>query len=234
MALEDYTLRYSKKAKHLQLRVSHKGVEVIIPVKKRLSEHFIRDFILQKQDWILTTQQRYALIENKINKPLLPSHIHLLAIDQMWDVSYIPTHQRRVTIHTNAARQIKLMGNITNENTCKRLLKQWLKHMAEQHLCEMLKQMSDEVGIPFHQVTIRNNTTRWGSCTSHKNISLCCRLLFLPAHLVRHVLLHELSHTKVMHHGAAFWNLLEKLDQNTKIHVKELKRIGSTIPEWVG
>jgi predicted metal-dependent hydrolase len=233
MKLSDYTIRYSNKAKYLQLRISRKGIEVVVPAKKQISESHINDFILQKRDWLDKAQQKYWGCQAELGKPALPNIIELPAIDQVWNVTYIPTHHQRVTIHTSSDGQIRLMGNIANEDACLRLLKHWLKQLAEHHLSAMIHAVSSQVAIPFHQVSIRNNTTRWGSCTSQKNISLCCRLLFLPFNLVKHVLLHELCHTKVMHHGDAFWRILLKLDSNTPEHVKALKKAGHVIPAWV-
>jgi len=233
MTIPDYTLRYSKKAKHLQLRMSNKGLEVIVPVKKHISTSVLHDFIIQKKDWIAKVQQKYLNSHESTTIAKLPERIDLQAINQIWTVGYLTTKHKRVSLYTNPSRQIKLVGNMANEPDCIELLKQWLKQMAESHLCEMLRSISNEVGIPFHQATIRNNTTRWGSCTSKKNISLCCRLLFLPAYLVRHVILHELCHTKIMHHGKAFWDLLTKLDPNTDIHDKALKKGAKLIPRWI-
>jgi predicted metal-dependent hydrolase len=231
--ITDYISRYSKKAKHLQIRVSHKGIEIIIPHKKSLSDNQIREFILQKKDWIQKTQQRYVFQKKESYDIKLPEQIHLNAINQTWNVIYIPTHHKRLSIQTNTSRQIKLLGSIANENGCIYLLKQWLKTLAENYLSDILRKISDEVAIPFGKVSIRNNKTRWGSCTNQKNISLCCRLLFLPPHLVRHILLHELCHTKIMHHGNEFWSLLEKLDINTRFHRKELKKSIAYIPTWI-
>jgi predicted metal-dependent hydrolase len=232
MTYPDYTLRYSNKAKHLQIRISNKGVEVIIPQKKSVSEDNIHELLLQKKDWIQKTQQRYLLKKQEIPQIKLPEKIDLKAINQSWDIIYLPTHHSRLSIHANISGQIKLIGNITNEKACLALLKQWLKQLAKKYLANMLNKVSDEIAIPFQKVSIRNNTTRWGSCTSQKNISLCCRLLFLPTHLVRHVLIHELCHTKMMHHGEGFWNLLEKLDVNAQTHIKELKKSIALIPAW--
>jgi predicted metal-dependent hydrolase len=232
--MQDYTVRYSKKAKYLQLRLSKNGVEVIVPMRQSISTNHIHDFILKKNDWIVKTKQRYqSYIIPSDNKPILPTRIDLQAINESWEVSYIQAHQRKLTIYANPARQIKLIGDILDENACLYLLKNWIKQIAETHLFQLLKKISDEVNIPFHQLSIRNNMTRWGSCTHQKNISLCCRLLFLPIHLVRHILLHELCHIRFMNHGKLFWQLLEKLDPDTVLHRAELKKASLWVPGWL-
>ncbi len=87
-----------------------------------------------------------------------------------------------------------------------------------------LRLLSTEARLPFNNMTIRYNKTRWGSCSAEKNINLSCKLIFLPLNLVHHVLLHELCHTKHMNHGEKFWQLLTTLDPLTLSHRKSSKR----------
>lgn len=229
----EYLLRYSKKAKYLQLRISKKGIEVVVPFKQSISKSHIHEFIIKKNDWILKTQKKYQLmLPSFSNHFTLPTQIQLLAINESWEVSYLESKQK-LSLYTNPAKQIKLIGDISNKTNCLQALKKWLKQMAEIHLYQLLKKVSDEASLSFNQLSIRNNMTRWGSCTIQKNISLCCRLMFLPFHLVKHVLLHELCHTKCMNHGKSFWQLLEKLDPNTRKHRAELKNASIWIPEWM-
>ncbi|MEA3348593.1 MAG: M48 family metallopeptidase, partial [Pseudomonadota bacterium] len=58
---------------------------------------------------------------------------------------------------------------------------------------------------------IRNQKTRWGSCSAKNNISLNIKLALLPDQLRDLVLVHELIHTKIKNHGPNFWQKLEKI-----------------------
>lgn len=232
--MPDYILRYSNKAKYLQLRLSIRGLEVVVPAKKPVAIDFIEQFIQKKQAWIEQARQRY-LTQTEHYPPVLelPTTLHLQAINQKWEVIYLSTQSSRVNLIANACHQIKLIGNTANHNLCFKLLRQWLKKMAEPYLFKELTLLSIETGLTFKTMNIRNNMTRWGSCNSQKKISLCCKLLFLPPSLMRHVLLHELCHTKVMNHGKEFWKLLEQFDKSAKIHAQQLKLAATHIPLWV-
>jgi hypothetical protein len=235
MPLPPYSLRYSQKAKYLQLRITTRGLEVVVPHKKRVGQSIIEQFLQEKTAWIARHWQRWVEQQEQgesASSPNLPSHIHLAAIEQTWEVSYLATQSQRLTLTTNLSRQIKLLGKVTDEAQCVRLLKQWLKKMAVQELSQQLQKLSVEYSLPFSELTFRHNSTRWGSCSSHKNISLCCNLLFLPAQLVRYVLLHELCHTKMMSHGIKFWRLLQSLDPDCHRHRKELKEAARNVPFW--
>ncbi len=134
---------------------------------------------------------------------------------------------------TNESRQITLIGDVSNAKSCIFLLKKWLKNEGRSILPHQLLTISKEIGLAFKDVFVRINSSRWGSCSSEKHISLCCKLLFLPYPLMRHVLIHELCHTKFMNHGVKFWALLEKYDPNAKIHSKQLKSAAKELPSWV-
>src|SRR4029077_2404468 len=79
---------------------------------------------------------------------------------------------------------------------CQAALKTWLTDKAKKHLISWLERVRDKTGLSYSSVSIRQQQTRWGSCSSRRLISLNTRLLFLPPELVTYVLVHELCHTK--------------------------------------
>jgi len=62
----------------------------------------------------------------------------------------------------------------------------------------------------YKKISIRTNTSRWGSCSSLLNLNFDYRILFLPAHLQDYLLAHELCHLKEMNHSEKFWKLVER------------------------
>jgi predicted metal-dependent hydrolase len=87
---------------------------------------------------------------------------------------------------------------------------------ARQILVARLTELADKHGFTFNKVSIRNQKTRWGSCSSKNNISLNVKLILLPEDLRDLILLHELVHTKVKSHNNDFWALLLKIEPNAK------------------
>lgn len=227
-------LRYSKKAKYLQLRLSPRGLEVVVPSTRFFSIDFIEAFIQKKHAWII--KNGYLSAENQLNNQLLsvlPNTIFLEAIKQRWEVKYLSTEDKKLRLITHPDFQMTLMGDVSQIPLCLQLVRNWLKNVANDILVKQLYQVSAETGLSFNTVSIRYNVTRWGSCSSQKNISLCCKLLLLPYDLMRHVLLHELCHTKIMHHGASFWKLLERWDAHASTNTKRLKIAAKSLPAWV-
>jgi len=85
-----------------------------------------------------------------------------------------------------------------------------LRKEAEVLLPQRLQALSNQTGLAFKNVSVKQLKSRWGSCTSDKEITLNLFLMQLPWHLIDYVLVHELTHTKVMQHGAPFWKEMER------------------------
>lgn len=85
-----------------------------------------------------------------------------------------------------------------------------LRQEAEQLLPARLHRLASQHDFDFTSVQVKQLKSRWGSCSSHKEITLNLFLMQLPWHLIDYVLLHELTHTKVMQHGTPFWLELER------------------------
>jgi predicted metal-dependent hydrolase len=96
---------------------------------------------------------------------------------------------------------------------------------AKEYLPARLAELAAAIGFQYGNITIRNNTSNWGSCSGRNNISLNLHLMKMPDHLIDYILLHELAHTRVKNHGPKFWELLDSLTGNqAKKLSKEVKK----------
>ncbi len=104
---------------------------------------------------------------------------------------------------------------------------------AKQQLIARLKSLGNEHGFIFNKVTIRNQKTRWGSCSSRNNINLNVNLVRLPQELIDYVLLHELTHTKIKNHSKTFWDELDKYIEDAKQLRNRLKNYPLNVFHYV-
>ncbi|MFC1942475.1 M48 family metallopeptidase [Chloroflexota bacterium] len=86
-----------------------------------------------------------------------------------------------------------------------------------------LNQLAEKHGFTYNKVSIRNQRTRWGSCSGKSNISLNMNLMLVPQELVDYVMLHELVHTRIHNHSKKFWAELDKYTENSKVMAKRLR-----------
>lgn len=99
-----------------------------------------------------------------------------------------------------------------------------MRKKAEEYLPPLVQYWSSLFDLPYNKVTISKARSRWGSCSSKRDISLSFYLMLLPAHLMDYVILHELAHTREMNHGPEFWELLNQLTDGKALALrKELR-----------
>jgi predicted metal-dependent hydrolase len=93
-------------------------------------------------------------------------------------------------------------------------------------LVRELNKLAARHGFRVRKVTVRNQKTRWGSCSADNCISLNINLIHLPLKLLYYVLLHELLHTRIKNHSREFWNELDHLIGNAKALRAQLHEFG--------
>ena len=91
-------------------------------------------------------------------------------------------------------------------------------------LTTRLNYWAQKYGFSYNRVFIRNQKTRWGSCSLNNNINLNMNLVRLPQELQDYVILHELVHTKIKNHSKRFWVKLDKYVGNAKMMGKMLRK----------
>lgn len=85
------------------------------------------------------------------------------------------------------------------------------------------------VGVDYGRITIRNQKTRWGSCSSKGNLNFNCMLMLAPNEVIDYVVVHELCHRLEMNHSKGFWEKVEQIMPDYKVHRKWLKDNGACI-----
>jgi hypothetical protein len=109
----------------------------------------------------------------------------------------------------------------------------WLGRRAKKELVRRVRDIAQRHGFTHGDVTVRQQRTRWGSCSRTKNISLNARLLLMPAEAVDYVVLHELCHTRHLDHSPRFWALLQTHDPEYKAHKKLVRDCAAGFPTWL-
>lgn len=111
-----------------------------------------------------------------------------------------------------------------NEESIRSLIRDWYKKVAKEYLTKLVIELANKYKFQINTIRIKDVKTRWGSCSSYRNINLNYRLIMAPQRVIEYVIIHELCHLKEMNHSERFWNEVQKRMPDYRemvIHLKE-------------
>lgn len=97
-------------------------------------------------------------------------------------------------------------------------LDQLVRNFAKEVLFARASELAGRHDLHFSRLSVRNQSSRWGSCSSKRAISLNWRLVLIEPALQDYIILHELAHLREMNHSEKFWRLLTSYDPNREGH----------------
>lgn len=99
------------------------------------------------------------------------------------------------------------------------------KSRARALVLELLEKHRVNYPFPYKKIVIRNQKTRWGSCSKAGNLNFNYRIIFLPSQLADYLVVHELCHLSQFNHSEKFWHLIEEVVPDFQKCRRELKLI---------
>lgn len=209
-------LQKRRTAKQLRVSISADGtVRVTLPywVSYRAGTAFVKE----QKSWILEQQPKrmYLNSEHRIGKAHI---IRFIATTKKRPSSRLVDNQIRIYYPDTLSAKDKAIQAVARRAAVRALTVE-----AKQLLPIRLYNLADKHGLPFASVSIKTLKSRWGSCSNQQEITLNCYLMQLPWSLIDYVLLHELTHTKVLRHGKPFWQFMQTLDADTLHKRRELR-----------
>ena len=97
------------------------------------------------------------------------------------------------------------------------------KHILKD-IKEEVEKSSSFFNISYRKITIKNQSTLWGSCSKDKNLSFNFRIGYLPDKLKKYIIVHEVCHLLEMNHSPRYWALVKQLIPGYKQHIKNLRK----------
>lgn len=100
-----------------------------------------------------------------------------------------------------------------------------LKDQALKMAEKKVEKFNKVYGFKFNQIAIKNQKTRWGSCSKKGNLNYNYKIALLPDKLADYIIVHELCHLKEFNHGRKFWNLVEKGMPDYRERIEKIKNL---------
>lgn len=129
-------------------------------------------------------------------------------------------------------KNLRLMKEKQLNQPIEPLTMEEIKQLAEKAMVKIPQRVAyyaTIVGVTYGKITIRNQKTRWGSCSRKGNLNFNCLLMLAPEEVLDYVVVHELCHRKEMNHSKRFWNEVERVLPSYRKQESWLKENGESI-----
>ena len=195
-------LRHSKRSKRMALRLNPKKrvIELVIPPRASTAQAQL--FLASHQDWIaktLASLPQSFIFEDGAQMPLFGANVTLNFSDQI-------SHKS-----PKIALEESILTISANLNEPQLRLKRFIKAEIKDLLTRLSIEKAEEIGKTVKSVTVRDTSSRWGSCSPDGAISYSWRLAFAPYESIDYVVAHEIAHLVHMDHSPRFWAQTEKM-----------------------
>jgi predicted metal-dependent hydrolase len=217
------TLKRHATARRMVLRLNRDGQGFALTVPRRQSQSAALRFIETSRTWMQNTLAHRGLKQDDQST----DKIILRGVE----MALIRTGKARGLVYVDAAtKTISVSGT---EAHWKRRLVDWLKQQAELDLRKASTDYAAKMQCTFTRLTVRDQKSRWGSCSADGALSYSWRLILAPPHVLDYVAAHEVAHLREMNHGPRFWRLVLTHCAQTKAAKQWLKSHGHTLHHGV-
>jgi predicted metal-dependent hydrolase len=191
-----YTIRRSARARRIRVKVDpYDGVEVVIP--QRATHREAQAAVRELRPWIEKRLHEAERAKQRLRPP--PGTVPFLGV------------QLRLHHEPGRRRVLRKAGELwVPANGVAPALERWYRTQAKHEIAPRLDKATRALGRPHTSLAIRNQRTRWGSCSSTGAMSFNWRLVLAPEPVLDYVVWHEACHLVVMDHSRRFWTLLER------------------------
>lgn len=222
--LVPYEIRRSRRSRHIRLSVGrHNHALLSVPWRCAFVEAL--EFLRTQGDW-LARHMRESPARSSLRE-YLETHPRLFGLGRAFRLSHGFTQGKPFYVYSTETDEIEL--RLPQDGDADDNLTALVRAFAGEVITTRTWELAEEVGAAIKRVSVRDQATRWGSCSSSGTISLNWRLVLLRPYLQDHIIYHELAHVREMNHSAAFWNLLREYDPHTDEHNGQLNPVAAKL-----
>lgn len=232
---------------HTHIDLVHEGVSYTIQLKRAASA---RKFTLRirsaTRDVVMTVPSKSSLraakvfaernvvwIESRLRQLPIPVRflpgqtIPIRGVDHL--IVHRPGVRKTVWIepeHSNDQSHLCVSGEASH---IERRIKDYLQREAKCDIVNAVKFHVGKIGKSVHRITLRDTTSRWGSCSSKGSLNFSWRLIFAPGYVLDYLAAHEVAHLVHMDHSSRFWSLTASLAPDYERAEAWLKKNGAAL-----
>ncbi len=219
-----YTIEVSNRSRKVRIVAdSTLGIRLVVPNNSNNALNF--RFFESKIDWVFGEWKRIEQVQKKQSKYLLP-------LLEKNSIMYLGKEYQLVI---DVGKKINPPVSIEDEVLVVRcvlpelaegILTRWFRRQARAVIAGALEVYRSKMELEYNSLTIKDQKTRWGSCSSAGNLNFSWRLVMAPKPVLDYVVVHELAHIVQMNHSSKFWDLVISIMPDYKLQLNWLKENG--------
>lgn len=200
----DYDVRYSDEASKSRIDADiEKGVTVVIP-KESKEETSPEGILRNRKRWVKNRIQEFQNFKKEVPDRSYEEGETIKVLGQERTIQLSEQgHKLEGDIHLDKEKVEK--ASIKEE------LEKVLRDEAETKIEEKIQQYEHQINSEYDKIYIRDQKTRWGSCSPKDNLSFNWRLVLGPEHVLEYVVVHELAHLEERNHSDKFWKKVKEM-----------------------
>lgn len=216
-----YAIRVSPRRRDVCVQVYADGrLRVVAPPAMSLPD--IRAFIIERAHWIRSKQTYFATKRERAIQLIAGAALPFAG------------EQLRLEIHPRATRarairKEKVLAYTGPEAGVRAAVIAWYRRQATETIAQRIAHYAPAVGCKPTRLVIRDQRTRWGSCSARGTISINWRLLLAPYEVMDYVVIHELCHLLQRNHSVHFWREVERVMPSYEQHTRWLRERGGEL-----
>lgn len=212
----EYEVRESSDATEPRIDVDIHGVMVVVPDTEDIPPS---ELLKENAAWVVDKKRVYDNYRAQVPDRVFEPGEWFPYLGDEYELVVEPRSKHEIT-----ESSIRLRQSAVEQSSVKRVLENFYRAKAREHFINHADHYAERMGVDYEKLELRNQRTRWGSCSTGGTLSLNWRLIMAPPEIVEYVVVHELAHLAEQHHGEQFWQLVSEQISEYQKRAKWLDR----------
>jgi predicted metal-dependent hydrolase len=211
----EYEVRHISDATEPRIDVNIHGVTVVAPESDEISP---TQLLQENAAWVVEKTRDYRRYREQIPERRFEQGASFPYLGEPHEIVVEQRPSSSVVDDT-----FRLAKHHVERTSIKRALETVYRRNARQRFRRRADHFAEQMDVEYERIEVRNQRTRWGSCSTNGTLGLNCRLMMAPPDVIDYIVVHELAHLRESSHNPTFWSLVAEYDSDYEDHAEWLE-----------
>lgn len=210
----EYDVQRSREASKPRIDIDIHGVKIVLPDSDETPP---AELLKENAVWVIEKKREYDGYREQIPAREFVAGETFQYLGEPFEV-VVERRSSSAVIES----EFRLAKHHVDQTSIQRALETLYRREARDHFKSRADRFADQMGVEYGQIEIRNQRTKWGSCSTTGTLGLNWRLMMAPPDVVDYIVIHELAHLREQDHTDEFWSLVAEYDSEYESHAEWL------------